>query len=240
MVQETQSTSELPDDVDGDMTSQSVAAYLIRHPDFLTDHPELMKALTPPSRWNGDAVVDLQSYMVDMLKTELEGLRNCAQEVIETSRSNMTNQTRTHAAVLALIAASDLERLMRIITDDLPVLLDVDVAVVGLEGFLMTNGGDAEIRKLAAGDVDRLMKSNQEAVLFSSITDDGSIFAHAGSLVRSAALARLQLEPLQVEGFLALGSRNEAAFRGGQGTELLRFLARVIERCLLRIVTTQT
>jgi uncharacterized protein YigA (DUF484 family) len=240
MVQETQSASELPDDADGDMTSQSVAAYLIRHPDFLTDHPELMKALTPPSRWNGDAVVDLQSFMVDMLKSELEGLRNCAQEVIETSRSNMTNQTRTHAAVLALIAAGDLERLMRIITDDLPVLLDVDVAVIGLEGVVMTNEGDAEIRKLAAGDVDRLMKSNQEAVLFSSITDDGSIFAHAGALVRSAALARLRLEPLQAEGFLALGSRHEAAFRGGQGTELLRFLARVIERCLLRIVTTQT
>ena len=238
MVQETQSASELPDDADGDMSSQSVAAYLIRHPDFLTDHPELMKVLTPPSRWNGDAVVDLQSFMVDMLKSELEGLRNCAQEVIETSRSNMANQTRTHAAVLALIAAGDLERLMRIITDDLPVLLDVDVAVIGLEGFVI--GGDAEIRKLAVGDVDRLMNSNQEAVLFSSITDDGSIFAHAGGLVRSAALARLCLEPLQADGFLALGSRHEGAFRGGQGTELLRFLARVIERCLLRIVTTQT
>jgi uncharacterized protein len=240
MVQETQSASELPLDADGDMTSQSVAAYLTRHPDFLTDHPELMKVLTPPSRWNGDAVVDLQSFMVDMLKNELEGLRNCAQEVIETSRSNMANQTRTHAAVLALIAAGDLERLMRIITDDLPVLLDVDVAVIGLEGVVMTKGGDAEIRKLATGDVDRLMNSNQEAVLFSSITDDGSIFAHAGGLVRSAALARLHLEPLQADGFLALGSRHEAAFRGGQGTELLRFLARVIERCLLRIVTTQT
>jgi uncharacterized protein len=238
MAQETQTASDLPDTAADEITSQSVAAYLIRHPDFLTDHPELMKALTPPSRWSGDAVVDLQRYMVDMLKNELEDLRNCAQEVIETSRSNMSNQTRTHAAVLALIAAGDLDRLMRIITDDLPVLLDVDVAVVGLEGFVMTNGGDAEIRKLAPGDVDRLMKSNQEAVLFSSITDDGSIFAHAGALVRSAAVARLQVEPLQAAGFLALGSRHEAAFHGGQGTELLRFLARVIERCLLRIVTT--
>ena len=240
MAQETQTASDLPDDAADGITSQSVAAYLVRHPDFLSDHPELMKALTPPSRWSGDVVVDLQSFMVDMLKNELEGLRNCAQEVIETSRSNMSNQARTHAAVLALIAASDLERLMRIITDDLPVLLDVDVAVVGVEGFVMTNGGDAEIRKLAVGDVDRLMKSNQEAVLFSSITDDGSIFAHAGALVRSAALARLQLEPLQADGFLALGSRHEAAFHGGQGTELLRFLARIIERCLLRIMTTPT
>jgi uncharacterized protein len=237
MAQETQTASELTDAAADEITSESVAAYLIRHPDFLSDHPELMKALTPPSRWSGDAVVDLQSFMVDMLKNELEGLRNCAQEVIETSRSNMSNQTRTHAAVLALITASDLDRLMRIITDDLPVLLDVDVAVVGLEGFVMTNGGDAEIRKLAVGDVDRLMKANQEAVLFSSIADDGSIFAHAGDLVRSAAMARLQLEPLQAAGFLALGSRHEAAFHGGQGTELLRFLAGVIERCLLRIMT---
>lgn len=237
MAQETQTASELPDDAAEDITSQSVAAYLLRHPDFLSDHPELMKALTPPSRWRGDTVVDLQSFMVEMLKSELEDLRNCTQEVIETSRSNMSNQTRTHAAVLALIAASDLERLMRIITDDLPVLLDVDVAVVGLEGCVIAGGGDGEIRELAVGDVDRLMKSNQEAVLFSSISDDGSIFAHASALVRSAAVARLQLEPLQTTGFFALGSRHEAAFHGGQGTELLRFLARVIERCLLRIMT---
>lgn len=236
MAQETQTATDLPDDAD-DLTGQSVAAYLIRHPDFLIGHPELMKALTPPSRWNGDTVVDLQSYMVTILKNEMEGLRNCAQEVIETSRSNMSNQSRTHAAVLALIAAGDLDRLMRIVTDDLPVLLDVDVAVVGIEGFVMTGGGDAEIRKLAAGDVDRLMTPNQEAVLFSSIADDGSIFAHAGALVRSAAIARLHLDPLEADGFLALGSRHEAAFHGGQGTELLRFLARVIERCLLRIVT---
>ncbi len=237
MAQETQTASDLPDHAADDMTSQSVAAYLLQHPDFLSDHPELMKALTPPSRWRGDNVVDLQSFMVDMLKSELEDLRNCTQEVIETSRSNMSNQTRTHAAVLALIAASDLERLMRVVTDDLPVLLDVDVAVVGLEGCVITGGGDVEIRQLAIGDVDRLMKSNQEAVLFSSITDDGSIFAHAGALVRSAAVARLELEPLQTTGFFALGSRHEAAFHGGQGTELLRFLARVIERCLLRIIT---
>lgn len=240
MVQETQTAPDLPDEPDGNVTSESVAAYLAKHPDFLTAHPELVKALTPPSRWNDDAVVDLQGFMVDMLKSELEGLRNCAQEVIETSRTNMTNQMRTHAAVLALIAASDLDRLMRIITDDLPVLLDVDVAVVGVEGCVMTSGGDAEIRQLAPGDVDRLMKANQEAVLFSTIDDDGSIFAHAGGLVRSAALARLYLEPLQMDGFLALGSRHEGAFHSGQGTELLRFLARVVERCLIRIVTTQT
>jgi len=82
--------------------------------------------------------------------------------------------------------------------------------------------------------------AKDSTVLFSIITDDGSIFGDAGSLVRSAAVARLRLEPLQAEGFLALGSRLEAAFRGGQGTELLRFLAGVIERCLLRIVTKET
>lgn len=240
MAQETKSASRKRDNPQAPLSADQVIAYLVAHPDFLTCHPELLKTLTPPSRWRGDSVVDMQSYMVDTLKGEMEGLRSCAQEVIETSRSNMANQSRTHAAVLSLLAAADMERLSRMISDDLPVVLDVDVAVVGIEWPELPQGLD-DIRPLKSGDVDRLVGTNQEAALLATmdgdLTDDGAVFGNAAALVKSAALARMMVDPPGATGLLALGSRHERAFHGGQGTELLRFLARVIERCLARLIT---
>ncbi|TVR97617.1 MAG: DUF484 family protein [Rhodospirillales bacterium] len=219
------------------LSAETVAAYLIAHPEFLAQHPELLQVLTPPSRWTGDAVVDIQRFMVDVLKGEMDGLRNCAQEVIETSRSNMANQTRTHAAVLSLLGAGDLDRLLAAVRDDLPVLLDVDVAVVGLEPGPHRTDDDRPIQDLAEGDVDRILGPRQEAALYPSLHDDGTVFAGGGGLVQSAAMARIHLEPHGVAGLLALGSRHPGTFQHGQGTELLRFLARVTERCLARLMT---
>lgn len=229
-------------EAESEPSAEAVAAYLLEHPDFLIRHPHLLKTLTPPARWTGDEVVDIQKFMVDTLKDEMEGLRTCAQEVIETSRSNMANQTRTHAAVLSLLSANDIERLMRIISDDLPMLLDVDVAIIALDIDDLPQLADGEIRRLATGEVDRLIGPTQEAALFAvmdeALTHGCGVFNGVEGLVKSAALARLRMEAVGesagMSGLLALGSRHEGMFHSRQGTELLRFLARVVERCLGR------
>ena len=42
-------------------SADQVEAYLKEHPDFLTHHESLLDQMTPPMRWSGDKVVDLQS-----------------------------------------------------------------------------------------------------------------------------------------------------------------------------------
>ncbi len=223
-------------------SDDEVVDFLARHPDFLTRHPDVLARLAPPSRWSDDVVVDLQKAMVETLKEELAGLRNCTQEVIETSRSNMNNQTRTHAAVLALIAADSLERLVRIVAEDLPLVLDVDVAVLALEPGLPPTGldGDAgcEIRALEPGDVDDLLGDHRDVLLLDHVVDGGVIFASGAGLVRSAAFVRLAPCGAMPVGVLALGCRHEQTFQAKQGTELLRFLAKVVESCLHRLTVT--
>lgn len=218
------------------MTHSQVASYLQDHPDFFARHPDLLMTLTPPARWSGDAVVDIQKFMVETLRGELDGLRGCVQQVIETSRSNMSNQTRTHAAVLALMAADDMERLLRIVHDDLPVLLDVDVADLAFEPGPLPNCGGLALRRLAAGEVNSWIGAGQEVALMIHVQDDGSVFGNAAGLIRSAALVRLQPGGEVPSGVLALGSRHDSLFHPGQGTELLRFLSRVVERCLQRVM----
>lgn len=221
----------LPAPAKGDLAEQEVADFLRRNPDFLARHTHLLDGMQPPRRWTGDGIVDMQKFMLDQLRGELDSLRASTQEVIETTRSNLSIQSRVHAAVLALLQAEDFEHMIRTVGEDLPILLDVDVVTLGFEPAetplpaLASSG----IRPLEAGTVDRLLGKEQDYLLQSDAGDDGTLFDSASGLVRSFALARLRPGGRVAAGLLALGSR-KSVFHPGQGTELIGFLARVVER----------
>ena len=221
----------------GDLSTEQVADYLLANPDFFVQRPELLRGMTAPPRWNNDAVVvDMHRHMVESLRGEIAGLRDCANEVIETSRANLVTQTRTHAAVVALVAANDLDQLLRTIHDDLPILLDIDVAVLCVEPAAGLQPLVSGLARLRSGIVDRFIGAGRDVALYREMADDGEVFGAAAGLVRSAALARLSCgEPAPV-GMLGFGCRRDGAFHPGQGTELLRFLAKVVEVCLVRLL----
>ena len=227
-------------EAEGGLSGKEVRDYLSRHPDFLTRNPELLEALSTPSRWSGDGVVDMQQFMLERLRGEVDSLRGCAQDVIETSRTNMSTQTRVHAAVLAMLAATDFDRLLRTINEDLPLLLDVDVVAIcfetgGANGVAEPEMASPPIRRLETGRVDGILGPDRDVALFSEMNDDGAIFGGASGLVRSAALSRLRPGPTTPDGLLALGSRGNA-FHPGQGTDLITFLGRVIECRIHRLI----
>ena len=220
------------------LTDEQVAAHLKLHPDFLARHPDVLGKLAMPSRWGGDGILDMQQFMLERLRSEVDNLRTCALELIDTSRSNMSNQSRTHGAVLALIATDDIDHALRVMNEQWPILLDVDVVTIGFEPPPQPLPAlvAAEIRPLAEGTARAAVGTGQEVALMRRLADDGTIFGAASGLVRSAALALLRPDGPMPVGLLALGSRVEEAFHPGQGTELLAFLARVVERCLRRCV----
>lgn len=220
---------------DDDLSDQRVETYLRDHPDFFMPRADLLQAMTPPARWSGDTVVDMQRYVVESLRGEIAGLRDCANEVIETSRANLATQSRTHAAVLALVAAPDLEAMVRAVADDLPILLDVDVALLSVEPGPGVETIIAGVGRLRPGDVDRFLGTGRDVALYREMVDDGTVFGAGAGLVRSAALTRVRCGEDGPVGILAFGSRREGAFHPGQGTELLRFLSRVVEACLCRL-----
>ncbi len=235
MSHDSSAASPAPPTSDDLPTEEQVVAFLARHPDFLVQRPDVAKELAPPSRWTDDTVVDLQQFMVSTLREEMAGLRACTQEVIEVSRQNMTLQSRTHQAVLAVLAAGNLDRLLQTIADDVPVLLEVDIALIALEPSVPVHETPADhaIHALEDGDVEHLL-AGQDVVLLDRLTDGGPLFSGASSLVRSAALARLIPSDGCPAGLFALGSREEDTFQPKQGGELLRFLAKAVELCLHR------
>ena len=215
------------------LTPEEVSAYLREHPDFLVQHADLVHHLTPPSIDRGRGVVDFQAFMVERLRSELHQLKDQQRELIGTARANVNSQNRIHAAVLFLLEARSFEQLIQIITTDLAILLDLDVACLVVE----SNGQDiphthiSGVRVVEEGTVD-LCLGTADVVLNADIHGDPEIYGPGAGLVRSEALIRLQVSSETPEGFLAFGSREPDTFHSGQGTELVNFLARVVERVI--------
>ncbi len=227
--------NETPDGNGVALTEDQVNDFLSNNPDFLARNPDILKTMMAPSRWSGDGVADMQQFMLEQLRGEIDNLRTCAQDVIETSRTNMSIQTRTHTAVLAMLSATGFDQLARVIAEDFPLLLDIDIAVIGFEPA-DTPGTKPEsdiIKDFLPGDVDRALGPDQDVVLMRDVSDDLVIFGEGAGLVHSAAMARLRPGHRSPAGLLALGSRG-SAFYPGHGTELIGFVARVLERCIDR------
>lgn len=219
-------------------TAQEVAAYLRAHPDFLVEHPDLVQVLAPPARMAPDAgprsVVDMQQFMLKRLQVEIDRLKRDQRDLVQTGRSNLAIQSRVHAASLALLSATSFEYLIQTVTTDFAVLLDVDVVMLCLEPSASSVPGmrAAGVQVLATNAVDRLIGENRDVILRPDVAGDPAIFGAAAGLVRSDAFIRLRISAKAPSGLLAFGSRRVGAFHANQGTELLGYLARVLESCI--------
>jgi len=216
------------------IADDEVAEYLRRHPDFLSERPELMRVLTPPARRNGDGVVDLQQFMIERLRAEVTRLKKNQRVLIGANRAHRIRQTRINEAVIDLLAARTFEEVIQTLTTDLAVRLDVDAVALCVEAEDpnvpgVTRGG---VRILRPGTIDSVMGHSSDVVLGISAAGDRRIFRQAAGLVQSNALLRLRVSPLAPSGLLALGSRDATRFQDGESTELLDFLARVVESTL--------
>lgn len=217
-----------------DTEADRVAAYLRRHPGFLNDYPELLEVLMPPKRrQHGEAVIDLQSAMIERMRNENRRIGEQQADLLATSRANMTTQSRIHAGVLALLEATTFENLIQAITTDLAVLLDVDVVTLCVEAPDSHPRRDvAGVHMLVPGEVDDILGPNRDIVLVPLTHMPNPLYGGAAGLVQSEALLRLRPSARAPMGLLALGSRVEGRFDPSQGTELLGFLARILELCI--------
>ena len=205
--------------------------YLRDHPDFLDRHPDALWLLRPPSRREGDGVLDFQQFMLERLRRDLLRLHDEQASLVATSRGNLASQARVHRAALAMLRAGSFEQLLQIVTTDIAVLIDVDVVTLGIESaaaptMRLPMPG---LHLLHAGTVDALIGGERDALMATGVHGDPVLFGAACGLVRSYALLRLSFGRTAPKGLMCLGTRNPDTFCPGLGTELLTFLARVLE-----------
>lgn len=211
-----------------------IRAFLAANPHYLADNPDVLAAVTPAPRHGGEKVTDLQGFLIGRLRAENEKLLARHDGLLATTRANLLSQGRIHAAALMILEARSFRDLIETATTDLAVRLDIDIAVLAVEkeASLPARPPVRGIQLLAPGKVDKLMGEGRDVVLRSAVRGAKGLYGAGAGLVASEALLRLRASPEAPTGILALASRDAARFDPGQGTELLAFLARVIELCI--------
>lgn len=215
------------------ITDEDVVAFLKAHPKFLQQNPQACDYLIPPKNGDGGKNVrDFQSFMIQRLKSDKEKVIENTKELVENARSNMNNQHRVQKVVLRLLEARTFEEFIHIITMDMATMLDTDIAtlVVEADGHDIPHIHNSGIRIVPPGTIDAWMK-DKNTLLQSDITGIEVIYGGAYTLVRSQALLRVDISMNTPPAILAFGSRDPHMFTDGQGTDMVSFLARVVERC---------
>ena len=218
-------------EADAAISVARVIEFLRQNPNFLCENQDLLDVLITPGRNSGNGVTDLHQFRAEKLRRELAELTEARDALVVTGRSNLSSQARVHKAVLALLKARNFEHFIETLTTDLAVILDLDVVIVGVEQ--LEDGSMpppvASVVALKPNMVDSLIGPGQSIVLKDNVTGDPEIFGPGAGLVRSEALIRLSFGRAAPTALLAFGARDAAHFEPGQGTELLRFMARVVE-----------
>ncbi|MDP6687859.1 MAG: DUF484 family protein [Alphaproteobacteria bacterium] len=214
------------------LDADAVRDYLLENPNFLTENPDLLPLLQPAAKHDGKNVLDMGQIVARRLGDEVARLQETQDELLANGRANLAAQNQVHAAALALLGARNFEHLIHIVTRDLIELLGVDTVTLCVEaaGDGPTKAPMRDVYVIPQGRVDGLLGPGAPARLEAVQGGDHLVFGPSAGLVRSQALIRLCPSPGAPPGLLALGSRDGDKFNAGQGTELLQFLSRLLER----------
>ena len=209
--------------------AEEVRAFLITNPDFVREDAELFSLIVETSR--DDGAIDLGAAARDKLREEIRQLKSLNGSIVETARANLAIQSQIHMAVLALLEVDSLSGLDSKMSNRLTGALGVDVCRVLIEGHAPLKNAES-ILGAAEGFVGDVLGDHVEMLGPVNPGNAHALYGQQGARVSSQAIVRLDFNGH--DGLIALAARDAHLFRSGQGTELLNFLARAVERMVVQ------
>jgi len=207
-----------------DEALELVKSVLLENPHWLTEDSDL-NAL---ARRAGGNVVDLEAARVAQIQERARRMADTHQAIVETARANLAVQSQVHAVVLTLMSAESAEEADERLSWMLRGALGVDCAKVLVEDLPVSDG--ASIMSAEVGLIESTIGVSRWERLGRMGRGARVIFGDDTDRLRSEAIIRLDINGRR--GLMALGSLDPETFREDNGTELLNFLARVLERRL--------
>ncbi len=217
-------------------TADEVRAFNRAHPEIVAEDLELLGAIIPETYQAGGTGYDMQRFAIDRLKSQNEELIRQRDRAMNALRVNAAVAARMQIAVLAILEARNFEEMIRVVTSRLNAMIDVDRVMLCVEetheGMIdnMTEAEKLGVRIVPECAVDAVLGEVGNTLLEADTRGPAMLFGPSGRDIRSYAAVRLAFSPIAPPGLLALGSHAPDTFDARQGTDLLEFLARVIER----------
>ncbi len=175
-------------------------------------------------------ILDFESASRVRMLERVRSLTMTRDALVETARQNHAIQAQIHACVLAIIDAQDwraldvrLQRSVRtnLATDFLGLIVENASLPTGLTGIVTRPEGF--VAHIMQNHFERLGPCNQHSSL---------LYGKQSEQLLSEAIIRLDWGP--GEALLVFASKDRRAFRDGQGTDLIAFFAKTLERTISR------
>lgn len=212
----------LIDELDQVVNDESVAAWLMRHPDFLRRHAAVLAKLDVP-HGSGDAI-SLIERQVAVLREQLANERGRLRHLIARAHDYEALLTRLHELTLRLIVAPDPQDALQALEQALREHFKADAVMVKLFPL------KAEEREARAGDPlvrDFVDFVDRDRCLCGPFAPEQAetLFGPLPVAIHSAALVPLRAH--EHTGVLAIGSADPKRFTSDMSTELLERLGAI-------------
>jgi uncharacterized protein YigA (DUF484 family) len=218
-----------------ELTAAQVAQYLQQHPEFFSDHLHLLEKMRIPHPC-GNAV-SLIAKQLELYRNRHQEQENQLKALIEIARDNDTSISRMHKLTLALLDASTLEEAIANLEMVLSDYFLTDFVAVRI----IKHRPDASIANLfiAPGSADlnpftKELAANRPKCGRPTLAQAKVLFGDAAPDVKSCAIIPMVFTEL--EGIVAIGSREESRFHYSMGNLFLTQMSEIIGTRLISLL----
>jgi uncharacterized protein YigA (DUF484 family) len=202
----------------------AVRRFLSDNPDFLREDDGLLGELG--LKIAAGNVVDFGPAVMARVHAAHQREATQRQQVEETARANFSAQAQTHGAVVDLLDSRNHSDLARRVDELAQNRFGLAAGVIALEADQPPAGW----RMLVEGQVDMILGGQQRLARMGFAPTALGLFGERAETIKSMAMVRMALWEPSRQALLAFGSSDELGFTEDMGTELVAFLARVVER----------
>jgi uncharacterized protein len=224
------------------LTSKQVEQYLRQHPGFFNEHLHLLEQMSIPHP-SGNAV-SLISKQLEIFRTKHQELESQLTDLIEIARENDTSYVRMHKLTLAMLDSKTIEEAVEnldtvlseyFLTDFVAIRIIKpipDAAVSKLYIKLYIEPGSEDLKPFS-----KELSGSEPTCGRPTLTQAKILFGESSLEVQSYAIMPMLFTEL--EGFLAVGSREEGRFHYSMGSLFLTQMSEIVGTRLIALLQGQ-
>jgi len=222
-----------------DINAYQVEDYLLQHPDFFHEHLNLLEQMSVPHP-SGTAI-SLISKQLELFRSKHHEMENQLTALIDIAKDNDASFIRMHKLTLALLEASTLEQAIGnldlvladyFLTDFVAVRIIKHCPESAIANLFIEPGSEnlqPFLKELA---------SNQPKCGRPTLAQAKVLFGDSAVAVKSCAIIPMNFTEL--DGILAIGSREEGRFHYSMGNLFLTQMSEIIGTRLISLLRQTT
>ena len=217
------------------LSTAQIEDYLKHHPDFFHEHLHLLEQMSIPHP-SGTAI-SLISKQLELFRNKHQELESQLNSLIDIARDNDISFIRMHKLTLALLEASTLEQAIAnldvvladyFLTDFVAVRIIKDCPDSTIANLFITPNSEDLLPFL------KELTSNQPKCGRPTLAQAKVLFGDSAIEVKSCAIIPMNFTEL--EGILAIGSREEDRFHYSMGNLFLNQMSEIIGTRLISLL----